>query len=597
MSISTEASKKESIIIRNLAIAGYRSFGAEPQYFPRFSKINLLIGQNNAGKSNVIRFLSEIYPQIDNKNLQLEQDVYHIPENPALLFGWNETLDSDNLIAKDHPLLMKFNDPKGPFQDSAVRCNIRCSLSKIFKRKKNFDRNNQCWLLCSLPDHHIHDTYNWYEMIRHSEPGSIKSLYKLLFEEICPNLEYETVIKTLNKITELSLHPSDPIAIIPAIRQIGSQHTSPNCFDGNGIIERLASFQNPEAWKQNDRKSFDNITNFFRTVVERPEATIEIPYSRSTITVHMDGKSLPIESLGSGIHEVIIIASAATVLSNSIICIEEPELHLNPILQKKLMRYLSKFTTNQYFISTHSAALMDTPDVEIYHIKLENGCSVVEHVTSDKQRSHVCEDLGYHPSDLIQANCIIWVEGPSDRLYIKYWIEHQDNRLFEGIHYSIMFYGGKLAAHLSNSEEVDEVNGFISLCRLNRRGVIIMDSDRAKKGAKINDTKQRLQKEFDEGKGHAWITECREIENYISPNQLKTAVIANIPEKSTLLSGFGKYENCLKIKPNRGNERQASKIGVAKHIIEKNEPDLSIYDLQKQINKLVAFIKDSNPKV
>ena len=85
-----------------------------------------------------------------------------------------------------------------------------------------------------------------------------------------------------------------------------------------------------------------------------------------TILVHMDGKALPLSSLGTGIHEVIILASAATLLQRNVVCMEEPELHLNPILQKKLMRYLLQHTDNQYFITTHSAAIMDLPDAEVF---------------------------------------------------------------------------------------------------------------------------------------------------------------------------------------------------------------------------------------
>ena len=71
--------EQQGIIIPNLAIAGYRSFGREPQYFDQFAKINLFIGQNNAGKSNVLRFLSEVYPQVADA---LKNNIYskkHLP--------------------------------------------------------------------------------------------------------------------------------------------------------------------------------------------------------------------------------------------------------------------------------------------------------------------------------------------------------------------------------------------------------------------------------------------------------------------------------------------------------------------------------------
>ena len=45
---------------------------------------------------------------------------------------------------------------------------------------------------------------------------------------------------------------------------------------------------------------------------------------------------------------------------------------------------------------------------------------------------------------ILQANCVVWVEGPSDRIYLKHWIEAVTSELIEGLHYSIMFYGGRL---------------------------------------------------------------------------------------------------------------------------------------------------------
>jgi hypothetical protein len=41
--------------------SGYRSFGQEVQYIPAHSRLNLIAGPNNCGKSNILRFLAEQY--------------------------------------------------------------------------------------------------------------------------------------------------------------------------------------------------------------------------------------------------------------------------------------------------------------------------------------------------------------------------------------------------------------------------------------------------------------------------------------------------------------------------------------------------------
>jgi len=382
--------------------------------------------------------------------------------------------------------------------------------------------------------------------------------------------------------------------MVPAIRQIGHGDIGQNHFFGKEMIPYLNRLRSPSAQEHGSRKKFDDINRFLQTVTGNRTAKIKIPHDLETINVEMDEKLLPLDSLGTGIQEVIILATAATVLDNTVICMEEPELHLNPLLQKKLVRYLEQNTNNQYFISTHSASLMDTPNAEVYHIKLQEAQSVVERVSSDKHRSEVCEDLGYHPSDLLQTNCVIWVEGPSDRIYLNHWLKAKDPDLVEGTHYSIMFYGGRLQAHISgNDPDDDVVDDFISLRRLNRRGVIVIDSDRAKKGARINQTKSRLKDEFDSGPGYAWITDGREVENYLPTEQIKGA-LNKVKPTAKMLSKFGRYDNTLTIKPARGKNTQAPKVAVAKHITNNEQPDFSVLELGKQIDRLVEFIRVSN---
>jgi hypothetical protein len=578
-----------TVKIKNLAIAGYRSFGEVPQYFDNFTKVNLFIGRNNAGKSNIIRFLSEIISRkADGQKQALDALAYHLPRRPALLIGLGENVEHSeaghSFMSDSHRLI---NGMPPDRQRDAVSKDI----ALILNEKRRIDGTNLTWSFISLPAQEP-VLGSWLEAIKVLDDSSLNNLYRMLAHRQGGHRKDHWEPEVIQKLQIPILTAN--VVVIPAIRQIGAKGSNSDGFEGLGIIERLARLQNPDVHSQADRNRFHDITMFLCNVIGNQDATIEIPFERDTILVHMDGKVLPIESLGTGIHEVLILASAATVLTDTVVCIEEPELHLNPILQRKLIRYLTEHTTNQYFISTHSAALMDNNEVEIYHIRLHDSTSVVERVTSDNQRSMVCEDLGYHPSDLLQANCVIWVEGPSDRVYINYWLRGLTADFIEGIHYSIMFYGGRLASHLSNEDYSTEIDDFISLRRLNRRGVIILDSDREKPHVKLNQTKKRLQTEFDKGPGHAWVTDGREIENYIPQDQLRTAITTKCP-KSKLLTNLDRYDNCLKIKSRKNKDIQAPKVEIARYITANYEPDFNILDLKQRMKKLIEFIHESNP--
>nr|WP_247602265.1 AAA family ATPase [Cellulomonas denverensis] len=383
-----------------------------------------------------------------------------------------------------------------------------------------------------------------------------------------------------------------PVVTISSSRRVESSESGDeDWLSGRGIIRALSALQNPrdDEW-ESAKPRWAEINTFVQTVLGDPHASLNIPYDFSTIQVETPQRVLPLSSLGSGVEQVIVLAAAATVTTKSLVCVEEPETNLHPLLQKKLVRYLTDHTDNQYVIATHSAHLLDDARATAYHVRLTTEGSEVRLAKKSHELVGICNDLGYRPSDILQANCVIWAEGPSDRTYIRRWLQLVDDGLAEGIDYTIMFYGGKLLSHLTVSE--DALDDFIELRQLNRASAVVIDSDKTGSRQRISATKKRISDEFQASEpapGFAWITKCYTIENYLPGDILKAAVeqvhsVEYVP--------VDQWDNPL---PRREDGVRYDKVGVARAAAAMLRPEhLDIYDLKSQITKLVDFIRTAN---
>ena len=118
---------------------------------------------------------------------------------------------------------------------------------------------------------------------------------------------------------------------------------------------------------------------------------------------------------------------------------------------------------------------------------------------------------------MLQANGLVWVEGPSDRIYLNRWIElYTDGRLREGRDYQCVFYGGALLARVEFKSPEDEVAELANLFQINHNLVVMCDGDREAENSDLKPRVERIREEVEKIDGaHIWITDAKEIENYL----------------------------------------------------------------------------------
>ncbi|MHC4178480.1 MAG: ATP-dependent nuclease [Planctomycetota bacterium] len=314
-----------------------------------------------------------------------------------------------------------------------------------------------------------------------------------------------------NSEPSLDVHANGS-GVTNVIQQYINQQSLPSELIEDTLLQELNVIFSPDA-------------NYTRILVQRRES------GQWEINLEEPEKGrVPMSQTGSGLKTVLLVLANLLLvprivnkpLSQFLFGFEELENNLHPAIQRRLFRYLREKAMKEgchLFLTTHSNVVIDLfstdEHAQLLHVTHDGKCASVSVVETTGHGHSVLDDLDVRASDLLQTNAIVWVEGPSDRIYVNRWIElWSDGELVEGVHYQCLPFGGSLNAHLSFElpEWVDEM---IPALNVNRHAIVLMDSDRRGEKDELKQHTQRMIAEVQRVGGYAWVTAGREVENYV----------------------------------------------------------------------------------
>lgn len=475
------------------------------------NRLNLLIGPNNSGKSRLARTL---ITSDDDELLIYDKNTANKLTNQ---YQFILDLYKENII--EHGI-------NGSTLQSFIKGQLlsKTDINKIFSSIKNLiiEASDRSRDRSGGPYPHIYPAVQSYVRTGGYEIPKDNLIIK------SSNQYYIPILRGMRP-----LNTGDDAYLERTVKDyFPSEQDNLKIITGHDIYQLLASHL---LGKPEQREKIKNYEKLLSSEFFNGEDITLIPeYGKDTVAVKIgSADQFPIYDLGDGLQQIIIITSAAYLNSEeSTITIEEPEISLHPGFLRQLALFLLNHTNHTYFITTHSNSLIDLAElndnITISRFKKDNESNkfIIKNGIKDRE---LLFDLGVKASSLYLSNATIWVEGITDRLYLKSFMRNYINNAkddekevlqsyIENYHYSFVEYQGGTLGHWCFSDEEETTDGRLKALRTSSNIMLLVDGDISSKGNRLDILKGEFEDKLE-------IMPGKEIENLLPEEILKATAI------------------------------------------------------------------------
>lgn len=506
-----------------------------PYCFGELSKTNVFIGENNSGKSRFLRYL-------------FKTDFYSLSDE-----GFTQFINKIDQIIRSNRYSNAIYDTY---------------YTDLLSNKEKF--NKICGKITKDPTSYVYIQGQFFQLLRSiCETNTLNN--KFYFPIIRGTKDYKTIIN--NKL-QIFLKSANSIqnkdAINHYISLLNLQSDGLESFDIYNDIITHEYFNDYEDIKEKiltGGKLYNEIKSMLlgdgsqRKVIEEFQKFLQenffsnydkvqlIPNEEKKVQyVKIGNDERAIYDWGDGTQQLIVILYSLYKHKDEtgkLFFIEEPEMYLHPGILRKFIEVINSdvFKNHQYFITTHSNIVLDTSadtniKMSIFKFKkvnnIKNNCGknfLIEQCNNGDVS--LLNELGVRNSSVFLSNCSIWVEGITDRLYLKHYLKlyckkYPDKKVYrENIDYTFIEYGGGNVVHFNFDEKIDDSNS-INAKYINNKIFLIADNDNTKPGTKKANRKEKYKGLLG---NNFYELSATEIENLITFETLKQILINQNPNK------------------------------------------------------------------
>lgn len=236
------------------------------------------------------------------------------------------------------------------------------------------------------------------------------------------------------------------------------------------------------------------------------------------ILVRSGGVTHDISQLSSGQREILMTYTHLEKLAprNSIILFDEPELHLHPALEGRVIAYLKRLlerNRSQIWVVTHSEEIVGTTELDSLFAMTGRGDPAVEPVRDKAARITLLADMGASVGLQLASPRILMVEGESDIELLKLMFD----RLPSGI--GLVQAGGKGTLMRLSEQALERLGEILHDGQL----FFIRDHD-------LDDDPTLLDALQAQHAGQFFVLNRYHIENYLLDGAAIAAIFGDFPE-------------------------------------------------------------------